>query len=271
MEIEPLKRLIIDAAEAEIMPLYQQIESSIKPDGSLITAADIALQHHLRSALAERYPGIPFLGEEMSELEQQALLTDPGRGIWCIDPLDGTSNFVAGMPCFAVSLAYLEDGETKLGVIHDPVRGECFHAQAGEGAWLNGKRLMLDESATELAECVAMVDLKRLPPNLGCNLAIRPPYRSQRSIGSVALDWCWLAAGRLQLYLHGGQRLWDFAAGRLIFSEAGGLYTLADGIGQESGYNQDLAPKVAKAALNRPLFEKWEGWIEQHHHAVPPL
>lgn len=270
LDIEPLKQLVIDAAEQEIMPLYQQIESSTKPDGSLITAADIALQRRLRSALAELYPEIPFLGEEMSESEQQALLTDSSSGIWCLDPLDGTSNFVAGMPCFAVSLAYLEDGETKLGVIYDPVRKECFSAKVGEGAWLNEKRLTLDESATELADCVAMVDLKRLPPILGCNLATQPPYRSQRSIGSIALDWCWLAAGRLQLYLHGGQRLWDFAAGRLIFSEAGGIYTLTDGIEQRSGYNQDLSLKVAKAALNRSLFKKWEGWIEQHHREAPP-
>ncbi|HIJ48044.1 MAG TPA: inositol monophosphatase family protein, partial [Gammaproteobacteria bacterium] len=152
----------------------------------------------------------------------------------------------------------------QLGIIYDPIRQECFSAQKGVGAWLNGKPLSLNAAAIELADCVAMVDLKRLPATLACNLATQPPFRSQRSIGSVALDWCWLAAGRLQLYLHGGQRLWDFGAGRLIFAEAGGNFSLADEIKQSAGYTQDLQPKVAKAALNLQLFEQWVEWIEVH-------
>ncbi len=261
-----LKQLIIDSADLEVMPLYRQSESSFKPDGSLVTNADLALQRRVSTALAQYYPDIPFLGEEMPEEEQEYLLSHSKEGFWCLDPLDGTANFVAGMPCFAVSLAYLQQGKTKLGIIYDPVRQECFSAEAGEGAWLNGKRLTIHAAENDLADAVAMVDLKRLPAQLACNLATDPPYRSQRSIGSVALDWCWLAAGRLQLYLHGGQRLWDFAAGRLIFSEAGGRYTLTDEIRQGAAYTQDLRPKVAKAALNAQLFEKWERWIEQHRH-----
>ncbi len=239
LELDVLRALIIDSANAEILTRYQQIEGSAKEDGSLVTA------------LTRRYPEIPFLGEEMSGAQQQALLErslESEQGLWCLDPLDGTANFVAGMPCFAVSLAYLQGGESRLGIIYDPVREECFSAVAGEGAWLNGRRLQLSERVTVLEQCVAMVDLKRLPTTLACNLASRPPYRSQRSIGSVALDWCWLAAGRLQLYLHGGQRLWDYAAGQLIFAEAGGHLRLADGGGGDARYTQDLRPKVATGA-----------------------
>jgi fructose-1,6-bisphosphatase/inositol monophosphatase family enzyme len=78
------------------------------------------------------------------------------------------------------------------------------------------------------------------------------------------LDWCWLAAGRLQLYLHGGQRLWDYAAGRLIFAEAGGIFSLADGINQAAGLTPDLRPKVAKAAVKQQLFTAWSDWLEAH-------
>ena len=99
-----------------------------------------------------------------------------------------------------------------------------------------------------------MVDFKRLPATLGCNLATHPPYRSQRSIGSVALDWCWLAAGRLQLYLHGGQRLWDYAAGRLIFAEAGGILNLSDRLDSLQHYTLDLEPKIAIGTVNQTLF-----------------
>ena len=264
IEIETLTTLIIDSAEQEIVPRYRQIESSSKADGTLVTAADIGMQRRVSEGLSKLYPEIPFLGEEMSPEVQQHQLDNASQGIWCLDPLDGTSNFVAGMPCFAVSLAYLEAGETRLGIIYDPIRQECFTAIAGEGAWLNGKRLILSESASALSDCVAMVDLKRLPNTLATHLVTQPPYRSQRSIGSVALDWCWLAAGRLQLYLHGGQRLWDFGAGHLIFAEAGGHYSLADGFEIHAPYTQDLNPKVAKAALNEALFEQWVVWMEQN-------
>jgi myo-inositol-1(or 4)-monophosphatase len=244
---------------------YRQAESNIKADGSLVTAADLAMQRRLSESLARLHPDIPFLGEEMNQGEQQKLLTDAADGIWCLDPLDGTANFVAGMPCFAVSLAYLQRGESKLGIVYDPVRQECFHAQQGHGAWLNERQLSLQgETAETLPDCVAMVDLKRLPAILACNLAVKPPYRSQRSIGSVALDWCWLAAGRFQLYLHGGQRLWDFAAGRLILAEAGGSLSLTDGIELSAPYSLNLNPKVAKGAINRDLFSSWSEWIDQH-------
>jgi myo-inositol-1(or 4)-monophosphatase len=76
-----------------------------------------------------------------------------------------------------------------------------------------------------------------------------------------------LAGGRLQLYLHGGQRLWDYAAGRLIFAEAGGAFSLSDGIGRSTPYTQDLQPKVAQAAVNQNLFDSWCDWIEQHNLA----
>ncbi len=263
-DLESLKQLIIDSARQEILPLYQQIESSTKADGSLITAADVGMQRRVSEALFERYPEIPFLGEEMSAEAQQVLLKSSGEGIWCLDPIDGTSNFVAGMPCFAVSLAYLQDGETQLGIIYDPIREECFSAVAGEGAWLNGKRLQLNDTTASLAESIAMVDLKRLPAPLACNLVTQPPYRSLRSIGSVALEWCWMAAGRAQLYLHGGQRLWDFGAGRLIFAEAGGVYSLSDGFERQAPYTLDLQQKVAKAALHPQLFEQWVEWLDQH-------
>ncbi|HIJ35171.1 MAG TPA: inositol monophosphatase, partial [Gammaproteobacteria bacterium] len=141
IELEPLQQLIIESAEQEILPRYQKIESSAKADGTLVTEADIGMQRRVSDALSQLYPGVPFLGEEMSAEAQQQLLDNSSAGIWCLDPLDGTSNFVAGMPCFAVSLAYLQAGETQLGIIYDPIRQECFSAQKGGGAWLNGKPL----------------------------------------------------------------------------------------------------------------------------------
>jgi myo-inositol-1(or 4)-monophosphatase len=263
-DIAKLKQLVIDTANEELIPRFQQTESNLKADGTLVTAADLAIQQRIGEVLAQLDPDIPLLGEEMSSAEQQRVMNQSDRGFWCLDPLDGTANFVAGMPCFAISLAYLQQGETHLGIIYDPLRNEFFHAQSGQGAWLNERPLKLKQDTAKLADSVAMIDFKRLPAALATHLATQPPYRSQRSIGSVALDWCWLAAGRLQLYLHGGQRLWDFAAGRLIFAEAGGTFSLADGISQSAGLTHDLRPKVAKAAVNQQLFVAWSEWLENH-------
>ena len=263
-DITLLKQLVIDTAKQELIPRFQRTDSNLKANGTLVTAADLAIQQRLAETLARLHPEIPLLGEEMPPEQQQRVMHSSDSGFWCLDPLDGTANFVAGMPCFAISLAYLQQGETRLGIIYDPLRDECFHAQAGRGAWLNEHPLALDQTTSKLADCVAMVDFKRLPAGLATHLATRPPFRSQRSIGSVALDWCWLAAGRLQLYLHGGQRLWDYAAGRLIFAEAGGTYALSDGIYRSSGLTPDLRPKVARAAVNQQLFTLWADWLERH-------
>jgi myo-inositol-1(or 4)-monophosphatase len=263
-DIVRLSQLVIDTAKQELIPRFQRTASNLKADGTLVTAADLAIQQRIGEMLARLHPDIPFLGEEMSSTEQQEVMHHSEQGFWCLDPLDGTANFVAGMPCFAISLAFIQGGETRLGIIYDPLRDECFHAQTGRGAWLNHQPLKLNRPLTELADSVAMVDFKRLPDRLASNLATRPPYRSQRSIGSVALDWCWIAADRLQLYLHGGQRLWDYAAGRLIFAEAGGSFSLSDDIHRSSGLGHDLSPKVAKAAVNPQLFAAWDEWLEGH-------
>lgn len=265
IDVPQLNNLIIEAADTEILPRFQQIESHKKADGSLVTEADLAVQQRLIGQLQKLYPEIPLLGEEMSAEQQTQVLADSPAGFWCLDPLDGTSNYVAGMPCFATSLAYIHQGKVRIGIIYDPLRKECFHAVEGEGAWLNGKRLHLTTTKSELKSCVAMVDFKRLSPPLATELATRPPYRSQRSIGSVALDWCWLAAGRLQLYLHGGSKLWDYSAGSLIYREAGGELRLTHGhVSLPEACELKLEPCMAIAAVNERLFQAWLDWLGQY-------
>ncbi|MBT2972231.1 MAG: inositol monophosphatase family protein [Candidatus Thiodiazotropha sp. (ex Ctena orbiculata)] len=255
--------LLVESAQAELIPRFQCSDSHLKADGSLVTQADLAMQQHILDRLNHHYPEIPLLGEEMPADRQLAILNDNTRGFWCLDPLDGTANFVAGMPFFAVSLAYMSNGRVELGLVYDPLRDELFHARRGSGAWLNQTPLNLDNRLDRLQECVAMVDFKRLDPALAHQLASAPPYRSQRSIGSVALDWCWLAAGRLQLYLHGGARLWDYAAGTLIFSEAGGQFSLIDPATASAAQSgPGLLPRMAVAAANQRLFENWLSWLK---------
>jgi myo-inositol-1(or 4)-monophosphatase len=265
-QLDQICRLLRTTAAAEILPRFRHVASREKADGSLVTEADLATQAAIAAELAVATPQIPVLGEEMDTAEQARRLGQANTGVWCLDPVDGTSNFAGGFPLFAVSLALIQGGDVVRGAIYDPIRDECFCAERGGGAFLNGVSLRLGLAPSDLGDCLAAVDLKRLTPAELVRLGTAAPYRSQRSLGCVALEWCWLAAGRFQLYLHGGQRLWDYAAGRLIASEAGvasklfepgagPMLTLAQGL--------SLAPRRAVAAPNAALLDRWQGWIQE--------
>jgi myo-inositol-1(or 4)-monophosphatase len=260
--LETVQTLVRAAGQAELLPRFNHIGHTVKSDGSILTEADLAVDHRLRDALARHWPHIGFLSEEMDAAEQRALLADHSRPLWCLDPLDGTSNFAACLPLFAISLTLLEAGEPRLAVTYDPVRDECFSAARGGGAWMHQggatQRLGTRHFHVPLSRSVALVDLKRLPAQLAGRLAKSPPYGSQRNLGSCALEWAWLAAGRGHVYLHGGQKLWDLAAGSLLLSEAGGrAETLEGGELRCRG----TGPHSAVAALDPDLFRSWRAWL----------
>lgn len=213
---------ILEAAGRKILlPAFLQVDkqSRGKRDGSIVTATDLACQQHIHEKLSAAWPDIGFLGEEMEAAEQHACLHG-NKSYWCLDPLDGTTNFVAGFPAFALSLALIESGRPRLACIVDPMRNETFTAVYGRGAKLNGAQLRANPVA-RLVEAVGYIDFKRLDAPHRKLLATPGLYRSQRNIGSCALEWAWLAAGRGQFIIHGGEKIWDFAAGGLIADEAG--------------------------------------------------
>ncbi|MCL2875896.1 MAG: inositol monophosphatase [Betaproteobacteria bacterium] len=255
-----LEELVRKIAAAEILPRYLKVSRGRKADGSLFTEADLATQRRLVEVLPTLLPG-PVLGEEMSG-EMQARLWSAGRsGLWCIDPIDGTTNFINGIPFFAVSIAWLFDCKPRLGVVYNPISEECFLAAQGAGAFLNDEALPLRRTTRRLREAVAGFDLKQVSSHLGDELVARPPYFSQRNFGSSALEWCFLAAGRFDVYMHGGQMLWDYAAGQLILSEAQGQACSLDGSTLFAG------PAVKRsiiAATNPLLFVEWRNWLQSH-------
>lgn len=245
-------------AQTEIMPRYLKVARQQKSDGSLFTEADVASQAALVTGLRTVLE-CPVLGEEMSVAEQEALWHEAGQsGLWCIDPIDGTSNFVNGLPYFAVSVGLVRDGRCVLGAVYDPVSDEMFYAEKGQGAYLNGVRLPIKTHAPAFHHAMAAVDLKRLSRDLARDIAGAPPFSSQRNYGASALDWCYTAAGRFDLYLHGGQKLWDYVAGALILEEAGGaLCTLT----RDDFWSDDLWKRSVIAALDHGLFEEWKAWV----------
>ncbi len=256
--IKELAALVVSAAREELLPRFRQVSFSRKADDSLLTEADLAMQQRLAREFRQHWPHIAFLGEEMLPEQQQGMLANDAQGLWIVDPLDGTRNFAAGLPFFSVSVALLLHGEVVLGVVYDPVRDECFSAVKGAGVHCNGAPLPRLVIPHELRQTISLIDFKRLDPALAARLVSERPFSSQRSFGSVAIDWCWLAAGRCHTYLHGAQRLWDYGAGVLIFSEAGGHSCTLDG---EPLVNGNLEPRSAVAALDGRLFGEWCEWL----------
>lgn len=244
-------------AAEEIMPRYMKVAHQRKSDGSLCTEADMAAQLALAKKL-QAILNVPVLGEEMPAGEQHAIWHAGNDGLWCIDPIDGTSNFVRGLPYFAVSVALLREGKSVLGVVYDPVADEAFAAEQGKGTFLNSERLIVRETAESLDQALANVDMKRLSTKLVAQLATHPPYSSQRNFGASALDWCYTAAGRYDVYLHGGQKLWDYAAGTLILWEAGGHACCIENDDFSQG---DVWQRSVIAARDKKLFDEWKNWI----------
>lgn len=236
-------------------------EVTTKADGSWVTAVDHAVQAAVQKWLAKQFPAIGFLGEEMTDEEQQAAWARCLAGqqaLWVVDPLDGTSNFRAGFPVFSLTLTLLLHGRVVAGLVYDPVHDELFHACRGQGAYLNERALDgRKHPDLPLSRCLAIVDFKRLNKNLACRLAGDAPYASQRSIGSVALDWCWIAAGRVQVYVHGKQKPWDYAAGQLIALEAGAASATLDGQRDALDDTLKLEPRSAVAAVSESLLHDW--------------
>jgi myo-inositol-1(or 4)-monophosphatase len=263
-ELSALETIVRAVAREEMLERFRHTSRREKADGSWLTEADLAMQSRLQAELAARHPGIALLGEEMETAQQEQLLAEAGNarredhgGLWILDPLDGTSNYAAGIPLFAVSLALMRQGRIEAGIVFDPMHDESFAALRGHGATLNGDTLRAPASGIPLAKTTACIDFKRLPATLAARIAATPPYSSQRSIGSVALDWCWVAAGRFHLYLHGRQSLWDYAAGSLILEEAGGHADTLDG--QPAPLN--LVARSAVCAADRRLFEQWLNYL----------
>jgi myo-inositol-1(or 4)-monophosphatase len=257
-DIDELRALVREVAKEELLPRFARAERQFKGDGSIVTSADLAVQQRITSVLDRLTPGIPVLAEEMSAPQQESMLGVGESGLWCLDPVDGTSNFAAGIPFFSISLALIAKGMPVFGLVYDPLRDECFWARRGEGAWLDRERLYPGAVDLPLHRCIAMIDTKRLGPRAGRFIA-SPPYGSQRSFGSVALEWCWLAAGRCQVYVHGRQALWDYAAGLLILQEAGGKAMTLEG---ESVFLPRLVPRTVFAASTPALFDAARSWLD---------
>lgn len=257
--LKKIEELAIHVSKTIIMPNFSSVHADIKSDGSLVTEVDVRAHTELCEKLVN-LADYPVLSEEMTEQQQQTILDTKSLSYWCIDPIDGTSNFVLGLPYWCVSIALIIEGKIKLAVIYDPNRNECFSASDNSITTVNDQPLQRKNNihVTELKHCLGLIDFKRLPPTVAQQLISDPPYRSQRSFGASALDLCFIAAQRCHLYLHGQQKLWDHAAGLLILKQAGGYSETFQG---ETVFQNNLQPKSVLAACSNSLMNQWKSYF----------
>ena len=260
-DVEAVRAIVLAAAQDAGLDQFRLRDRSVKEDGTVVTQTDHRIQAFIARELQANWPQFTFMGEEMEHRQQARIVGGDGACFWALDPLDGTTNFSMSLPFYGVSLGLVIDGTVQLGVVYDPVRDELFSAASGQGAFLNGEKLTTPDTDIPIRRCIANVDYKRLVSQLADRLVRYPPFGAQRNLGSCVLEWCWLAAGRIQLYLHGGQRMWDYAAGSLILAEAGGAFTTIRGMPLDC---RTFTKRSVVAAINPELQQQWLAWIVEN-------
>lgn len=204
----------------------QQVTTEKTNPADLVTKYDTAVQAFLRRELTRLMPEADFLGEEGGHDE----LTAPW--VFVVDPIDGTTNFVRNFGHSNISVALAHNGQSEYGVVYNPYRGELFAARRGEGATLNGKPLRVSDSdpAHAILLCGSTVyDRELTDHHFAIMRALYDSTADYRRMGAAALDLCYVAGGRAEVFFECRLRPWDIAAGSLILTEAGGQITQLDG------------------------------------------
>ena len=223
----------------------------------LVTAVDKEVEKYVVDSILKAYPDHGILGEEST------FQGDPSQyeTLWIIDPIDGTTNFVHQQINYSVSIAVYHRGEGIIGVVYDPSRDEMFCAVKGQGAFLNHRRLRLDRQVKleEALLCTSVFWNKRAE-QMGIDLIVKKlagKVRGMRLLGSAALEMAYVAAGRLDGYVSLSLNAWDFAAGRVIVEEAGGVVT------QMTGDPLPFDQKSSVMACNPAFYQELQHFISQ--------
>jgi len=238
------KSLVKDFREVE------NLQVSTKSAGDFVSRADIAAEAILKEELMEARPNYGWIAEEeKNEIEGK----DPTRR-WIVDPLDGTTNFLHGLPVWAVSIALEHKGEIVSAVVYNAADDEMYYAEKGQGAWRNESRLRVS-SRNRMIECIFATGLpfggrSDLPETLQDLARIMPVCAGVRRFGSAALDLCYVAAGRFDGFWERRLNSWDMAAGMLIAKEAGALVEPLNPAGDIFGDGEIIA-------ANEPIFEQF--------------
>lgn len=228
----------------------ENLQVSSKGAGDFVSKADIAAEEILKEELMGARPTYGWLAEEGGEEAGK----DPTRR-WIVDPLDGTTNFLHGLPHWAVSIALEHKGEIVSGVVYDPAKDEMFYAEKGEGAWLNDSQRLRVSGRNRMIESIFATGVpfggrRDLPETLQDLARIMPTCAGVRRWGSAALDMAYVAAGRYEGYWERNLHAWDVAAGIIIVKEAGGFV-------QAMAEEDDVIGSGSVLAANEPIWDQF--------------
>ncbi|MEQ8294203.1 MAG: inositol monophosphatase family protein [Roseovarius sp.] len=231
----------------------ENLQTSMKSAGDFVSRADIAAEKILKEELMGARPTYGWLAEEGGEEEGK----DPTRR-WIVDPLDGTTNFLHGLPHWAISIGLEHKGQVVAGVIFDAAKDELYWAEKGEGAWLNESRLRVSNRGKMIesifATGVPFGGRGDLPQTLQDLARLMPACAGVRRWGSAALDMAYVAAGRYEGFWERRLNAWDLAAGVIIVREAGGLV-------QPLREDRDILGHGEVVCANEAIFDKFAGII----------
>ena len=239
------KTVIRDFGEIE------NLQVSIKGPGDFVTNCDKKVEKILIDELLKARPSYSILSEEIGEINNDDSFK------WIIDPIDGTSNFLHGVPHFAISVGLEHNKEIICGIIYDPIKDEMFTAEKGNGSYLNNQRMRVS-SRSKLEDCMIFTGgPKRDAKNR--ELALKEYYKFSikvltpiRKLGSASLDMAYVAAGRCDGFLQRNLNYWDVAAGIILVKEAGGFVTDFNG---ENEYIQNKTILATNAKINEEMIE----------------
>jgi len=239
------KTLIRDFGEIE------KLQVSLKGPGDFVTASDKKVEKILIDELQKARPNYSILSEEIGEINNDESFR------WIIDPIDGTSNFLHGIPHFAISIGLEHDKEIICGIVYDPIKDEMFTAEKGNGSYINNQRMRVS-SRSDLKDCIIFSGGPRYDSEnreltfeeyKKFSLKVGIPIRK---FGSGSLDMAYVAAGRCDGFWSRDLNYWDIAAGIILVREAGGYVTDFNG---ENKYNQNKTLLAGNSKINREMIE----------------
>ena len=239
--ISPNLNIMIKASEKASKSLirdYGEVENlqvSVKGPLDFVTNTDIKVEKILIEELTKSKKNFSILSEETGFIKNK-----DNKNIWIIDTIDGTSNFLHGIPHFAISIALQSENEIVSGLIFDPIKNEMFYAEKNNGSYLNNKRIRVSKKK-EINKCLFATNGKKFK---NTNL-------HNRKSGSAALDMAYVAAGRYDGYFQENLNLWDIAAGLILIKEAGGVINEVD-----LGKNENLEIIASSPNINEKMLEK---------------
>ena len=239
------KILIRDFGEIE------NLQVSLKGPGNFVTASDIKVEKILVEELQKARPTYSILSEEIGEINNDESFK------WIIDPIDGTSNFLHGIPHFAISIGLEHDKEIICGIIYDPIKDEMFVAEKGNGAYVNNKRMRVS-SRSKLKDCIIFTGGPRQNPKdkelffveyKNFSSIVKTPIRK---MGSASLDIAYVAAGRCDGFWQRNLNYWDYAAGIILVKESGGFVTDFNG---KNRYIENKTILVTNSKIDKEMIE----------------